>query len=206
MGATDTMEVFFERLNEGDVAAAVAMMDERTEMRIHVGDNARTLRGVEQGQEWRTVVKQGSTIFQAIQQFVASGAGTPAWSLFVALATQETDTYPNNSTNLSDAGRKVARADYQYDSYGNVIREDDYDASNGQLAELRYTRYWYSQNTDPAHWIVDKLWTINSYEASGKLVAAKSYDYDNNYSPTNPPQEWSPATPSACRVPRWSVN
>ena len=52
MGATDTMEVFFERLNEGDVAAAVAMMDERTEMRIHVGDNARTLRGVEQVGGW----------------------------------------------------------------------------------------------------------------------------------------------------------
>ena len=46
------MEVFFERLNEGDVAAAVAMMDERTEMRIHVGDNARTLRGVEQVGGW----------------------------------------------------------------------------------------------------------------------------------------------------------
>ena len=52
MGATDTMEVFFERLNEGDVAGAVALMDERTEMRIHVGDNARTLRGVEQVGGW----------------------------------------------------------------------------------------------------------------------------------------------------------
>ena len=46
------MEVFFERLNEGDVAGAVALMDERTEMRIHVGDNARTLRGVEQVGGW----------------------------------------------------------------------------------------------------------------------------------------------------------
>ena len=52
MGATDTMEVFFERLNEGDVAGAVSLMDERTEMRIHVGDNARTLRGVEQVGGW----------------------------------------------------------------------------------------------------------------------------------------------------------
>ena len=52
MGATDTMEVFFEHLNEGDVAGAVALMDERTEMRIHVGDNARTLRGVEQVGGW----------------------------------------------------------------------------------------------------------------------------------------------------------
>ena len=46
------MEVFFEKLNEGDRAAAVQMMDERVEMRIHVGDNARTLRGVEQVGGW----------------------------------------------------------------------------------------------------------------------------------------------------------
>ena len=36
----------------GDVDAAVALMDERVEMRIHVGDNARTLRGVEQVGGW----------------------------------------------------------------------------------------------------------------------------------------------------------
>src|SRR4051812_49700053 len=52
MGATDTMEVFFELLNGGDVEGAVSLMDERTEMRIHVGDNARTLRGVEQVGGW----------------------------------------------------------------------------------------------------------------------------------------------------------
>ena len=46
------MEIFFERLNEGDVPGAVALMDERVEMRIHVGDNARTLRGVEQVGGW----------------------------------------------------------------------------------------------------------------------------------------------------------
>ena len=52
MGAVDTMEVFFEKLNEGDRAGAVALFDERVEMRIHVGDNARTLRGVEQVGGW----------------------------------------------------------------------------------------------------------------------------------------------------------
>ena len=52
MGAVDTMEVFFERLNDGDVSGAVDLMDERTEMRVHVGDNARTLRGVEQVGGW----------------------------------------------------------------------------------------------------------------------------------------------------------
>jgi ketosteroid isomerase-like protein len=52
MGATDTMELFFEQLNAGAVEAAVALMDERVEMRIHVGDNARTLRGVEQVGGW----------------------------------------------------------------------------------------------------------------------------------------------------------
>src|SRR6185436_19057691 len=52
MGAVDTMEVFFEKLNDGDRAGAVALMDERVEMRDHVGDNARTLRGVEQVGGW----------------------------------------------------------------------------------------------------------------------------------------------------------
>jgi ketosteroid isomerase-like protein len=52
MGAVDTMEEFFEKLNEGDRPGAVALMDERVEMRIHVGDNARTLRGVEQVGGW----------------------------------------------------------------------------------------------------------------------------------------------------------
>ena len=52
MGAVDTMETFFEKLNEGDRPGAVALMDERVEMRVHVGDNARTLRGVEQVGGW----------------------------------------------------------------------------------------------------------------------------------------------------------
>jgi len=52
MGAVDTMENFFDLLNSGDRAGAVALMDERVEMRIHVGDNVRTLRGVEQVGGW----------------------------------------------------------------------------------------------------------------------------------------------------------
>jgi hypothetical protein len=52
MGAVDTMEVFFELLNDGDRTGAVALMDDRVEMRIHVGDNARTLRGLEQVGGW----------------------------------------------------------------------------------------------------------------------------------------------------------
>lgn len=46
------METFFERLNEGDRAGAVQLMDERAEMRIHVGDGVRTMRGVEQVGGW----------------------------------------------------------------------------------------------------------------------------------------------------------
>jgi hypothetical protein len=52
MGAADTMEIFFERLNDGDVEGAVELMDERAEMRVHVGDSARTLRGVTQVGGW----------------------------------------------------------------------------------------------------------------------------------------------------------
>ncbi len=52
MGAVDTMEVFFELLNAGDRQGAVALMDEKAEMRVHVGEAARTLRGVEQVGGW----------------------------------------------------------------------------------------------------------------------------------------------------------
>ena len=52
MGAVETMEEFFEKLNSGDREGAVAMMDEKTEMRVHVGDNVQTLRGVERVGGW----------------------------------------------------------------------------------------------------------------------------------------------------------
>ncbi len=39
MGAVETMEVFFEKLNAGDRAAAVGLMDEKAEMRVHVLGN-----------------------------------------------------------------------------------------------------------------------------------------------------------------------
>jgi hypothetical protein len=52
MGAVETMEDFFEKLNGGDREAAVALMDEKTEMRVHVGDSVQTLRGVERVGGW----------------------------------------------------------------------------------------------------------------------------------------------------------
>lgn len=52
MGAADTMEIFFELLNSGDRTGAVKLLDERTEMRVHVRDGSRTLRGVEQVGGW----------------------------------------------------------------------------------------------------------------------------------------------------------
>jgi hypothetical protein len=52
MGAADTMEIFFERLNAGDREGAVKLMDERAEMRVHVRDGSRTLRGVTQVGGW----------------------------------------------------------------------------------------------------------------------------------------------------------
>src|SRR5439155_4768836 len=52
MGAVDTMEVFFEKLNGGDREGAVALMDEQTEMRVHVGDSVQTLRGVDRVGGW----------------------------------------------------------------------------------------------------------------------------------------------------------
>ncbi len=52
MGAVETMDDFFERLNAGDKAGAVGLMAESTEMRIHVGDSVQTLRGVERVGGW----------------------------------------------------------------------------------------------------------------------------------------------------------
>lgn len=46
------MELFFERLNAGDREGAVALMDEATEMRVHVGDSVQTLRGLERVGGW----------------------------------------------------------------------------------------------------------------------------------------------------------
>jgi ketosteroid isomerase-like protein len=52
MGAVDTMEDFFEKLNAGDREGAVALMSDTTEMRVHVGDSVQTLRGVERVGGW----------------------------------------------------------------------------------------------------------------------------------------------------------
>ncbi len=52
MGAVETMEVFFEKLNGGDRQGAVDLMAESTEMRVHVGDSVQTLRGVERVGGW----------------------------------------------------------------------------------------------------------------------------------------------------------
>jgi len=52
MGASDTMQIFFEKLNSGDRQGAVDLMDETAEMRVHVRDGSRTLRGVSQVGGW----------------------------------------------------------------------------------------------------------------------------------------------------------
>jgi len=52
MGAVETMEDFFEKLNAGDRQGAVDLMSDTTEMRVHVGDSVQTLRGVERVGGW----------------------------------------------------------------------------------------------------------------------------------------------------------
>ena len=52
MGSTDTMDVFFDKLNNGDRQGAVDLMDEKAEMRVHVRDGSRTLRGISQVGGW----------------------------------------------------------------------------------------------------------------------------------------------------------
>ena len=52
MGAVETMQEFFEHLNAGEREAAMHLMDERVEMRVHVLGNARTLRGFDEVSGW----------------------------------------------------------------------------------------------------------------------------------------------------------
>lgn len=53
------MELFFERLNAGDRDGAVELMDERTEMSVHVGDGVQTLRGIERVGGWFLRAEKG---------------------------------------------------------------------------------------------------------------------------------------------------
>jgi len=46
------MESFFELLNAGEREAAVGLMAENAEMRVHVGDSAQTLRGIDRVGGW----------------------------------------------------------------------------------------------------------------------------------------------------------
>ncbi len=59
------MEQFFELLNDGERDNALKLMDERVEMRVHVGDNARTLRGVEQVGGWFLRADKGMRMIPA---------------------------------------------------------------------------------------------------------------------------------------------
>ena len=53
------MEQFFDLLNAGERDAAVKLMDDRVELRVHVGDNARTLRGIDQAGGWFLRAEKG---------------------------------------------------------------------------------------------------------------------------------------------------
>jgi hypothetical protein len=59
------MEQFFELLNAGQRDDALKLMDERVEMRVHVGDNARTLRGIEQVGGWFLRAEKGLRMIPA---------------------------------------------------------------------------------------------------------------------------------------------
>jgi hypothetical protein len=52
MGAVETMQEFFEHLNDGDRQSAVKLMDEKAEMRVHVAGSVKMLRGIEQVSGW----------------------------------------------------------------------------------------------------------------------------------------------------------
>jgi hypothetical protein len=91
MGAVDTMEQFFEQLNAGNREAAVSLMDEKAELRVHIGGNARTLRGVREVGGWFLRAEPG---FQLIPGDVRDMGNTYQASLLVirpGAPTQELD-------------------------------------------------------------------------------------------------------------------
>ena len=47
MGAQDTTDAFFELLNADDRDGALRLIDERVEMRVHVGEGGQILKGHE---------------------------------------------------------------------------------------------------------------------------------------------------------------
>jgi len=65
MGAVETMDQFFELLNAGQREDALKLMDEKVEMRVHVGDNVRTLRGIEQVGGWFLRAEKGLRMIAA---------------------------------------------------------------------------------------------------------------------------------------------
>jgi hypothetical protein len=91
MGAVDTMEQFFDLLNAGDREAAVALMDEKAELRVHIGGNARTLRGLREVGGWFLRAEPG---FRMIPGDVRDMGNTYQASLLVVrpgAPTQELD-------------------------------------------------------------------------------------------------------------------
>jgi hypothetical protein len=52
MGAQDTTDAFFELLNADNRDGALKLMEERVEMRIHVGEGVQMLKGVERVGGW----------------------------------------------------------------------------------------------------------------------------------------------------------
>lgn len=59
MGAVETMDLFFELLNADDRQGAVALMDEKAEMRVHVGDGVQTLHGIDRVGGWFLRAEKG---------------------------------------------------------------------------------------------------------------------------------------------------
>ncbi len=68
MGAVETMEQFFELINAGERDDALQLMDEKVEMRVHVGDSARMMRGVEQVGGWFLRADKGLRMIPAGQR------------------------------------------------------------------------------------------------------------------------------------------
>ena len=107
------MDEFFEKLNAGDREGAVALMDERTEMRVHVGDSVQTLRGVERVGGWFLRSEQGLKMIPATPATWAtptrrtSSSSDPGWSR--SISTQRSGSRPARSPRSTSPGAEAER-------------------------------------------------------------------------------------------------
>ena len=91
MGAQDTTDAFFELLNADSRDEALKLMEERVEMRIHVGEGVQMLKGLERVGGWFLRADKGLRMIPGeIKDTVIRWSATSLWSDLAQRATSST--------------------------------------------------------------------------------------------------------------------